>query len=71
MNKIHVSLENSSDEILCFNERVNLLFDGQTSIFSCRQFHQHLTRKFFVQMLFRQLFSSYMYVVKAAEMTLL
>jgi hypothetical protein len=26
------------------------------------QFHQHFTDKFFVQMLFRQLFSSYMYV---------
>ncbi len=28
------------------------------------QFHQHFTRAFFVQTLFRQLFSSYMYVEK-------
>ncbi len=33
------------------------------------QFHQHFTHKFFVQMLFQQLFSSYMYVVKAAKTT--
>jgi hypothetical protein len=36
--------------------------------FRC-QFYQHFTHKFFVQRLFRQLFSSYMYVEKAAEMT--
>jgi hypothetical protein len=33
----------------------------------CSQFHQCYTRKFFVQTLFWQLFSSYMYVVKAAK----
>ena len=33
------------------------------------QFHQHLTHKFFVPMSFRQLFSSYMYVEKAAKTT--
>jgi hypothetical protein len=37
---------------------------------SCSQFHQHFTYKFFVRMLYRQLFSSYMYVVNAAETTL-
>jgi len=31
------------------------------------QFHQHFTYKFFVRMLFWQLFFSYMYVEKAAE----
>jgi len=31
------------------------------------QFHQHFTCKFFVRMLFRQLFCSYMHVEKAAE----
>jgi len=30
------------------------------------QFHQHFTYEFFVRTLFRQLFSSYMYVEKAA-----
>jgi len=35
--------------------------------FRC-QFHQHYTRTFFVRTLFWQLFSSYIYVVKAAEM---
>jgi len=33
------------------------------------QFHQQWTYKFFVQTLFWQLFSSYMYIVKDAEMT--
>jgi len=32
-----------------------------------RQFHQHYMREFFVQTLLWQLFSSYMYVVKAAK----
>ncbi len=32
-----------------------------------RQFHQHFTYKFLVQMSFQQLSSSYMYVEKAAE----
>jgi len=36
---------------------------------ACSQFHQHFTYKFFVRTSFRQLFSSYMYVEKAAEMT--
>ncbi len=36
---------------------------------SCSQFHQHFMYNFFVQMLFWQLFSSYMYVEKAAETT--
>jgi len=34
------------------------------------QFHQRYTGEVFVHTLFRQLFSSYMYVVKAAKMTL-
>jgi len=34
----------------------------------CRQFHQRYAYKFFVRMLFQQLFSSYMYVEKAAKM---
>ncbi len=34
------------------------------------QFHQHFTYEFFVQTLFRQLFSSNMYVEKAAETTI-
>jgi len=34
----------------------------------CGQFHQHFTYKFFVRMFFWQLFSSYMYVEKAAQM---
>jgi hypothetical protein len=34
---------------------------------TCRQFHQRETRAFFVGTAFWQLFSSYMYVVKAAE----
>ncbi len=33
------------------------------------QYHQHFTYEFFVPMLFWQLFSSYMYIEKAAEMT--
>jgi hypothetical protein len=33
------------------------------------QFHQHFTGVFFVRKSFLQLFSSYMYVVKAAETT--
>ncbi len=33
------------------------------------QFHQHFTRKLFVQTLLRQLFSSYMYIEKAAKTT--
>jgi hypothetical protein len=35
---------------------------------SSSQIHQHLTYEFFVQMLFRQLFSSYMYIEKATKM---
>ena len=35
---------------------------------SCSQFHQHFMYNFFVQMLLRQLFSSYMYVEEAAKM---
>ena len=34
-----------------------------------RQFHQHYMCTFFIQTLFRQLFSSYMYIEKAAETT--
>jgi len=37
--------------------------------FSSSQFHQHFTDEFFVRTLFWQLFSSYMYVVKAAKTT--
>jgi len=33
------------------------------------QFHQCFTRKFFIRTLFRLLFSSYMYIVKAARST--
>ncbi len=33
------------------------------------QFHQHYRHKFFIRTLFQQLFSSYMYVVKAAKKT--
>jgi hypothetical protein len=33
------------------------------------QFHQHFTRQIFVQTSFWQLFSSYMYIDKAAETT--
>ncbi len=36
----------------------------------CSQFHQHFTYELFVQTLFWQLFSSYMYVEKAARTTL-
>jgi len=36
--------------------------------FAFGQFHQHFMYKFFVQTSFWQLFSSYMYVEKAAEM---
>ncbi len=35
---------------------------------TCRQFHQHKMRAFFVRTLFRQLFFSYMYIVKTAKM---
>jgi len=49
------------------SERVNINF--QTFNETYRQFHQCKTCKFFIQTLFRQLFSSYMYVVKAAETT--
>ncbi len=34
---------------------------------NCSQFHQHFTYKFFVWTLFQQIFSSYMYIEKAAE----
>ncbi len=36
---------------------------------TCSQIHQHFTYKFFVGMLFWQLFSSYVYIEKAAEKT--
>ncbi len=36
-------------------------------IATCRQFHQHFTCKFFVRTSFQQLFSSYMYLEKAAK----
>jgi len=36
---------------------------------TCRQFHQYFKYKFFVQTLFWQLFSSYMYIEKAAKTT--
>jgi len=36
---------------------------------SSSQFHQHFLYKFFVQTLFWQLFSSYMYIEKAVETT--
>jgi len=36
---------------------------------TCSQFHQHFKYKFFIQMLFWQLFASYMYIEKAAEAT--
>ncbi len=35
----------------------------------CSQFHQHFMYEFFVQTLYWQLFSSYMYIEKAAELT--
>jgi len=37
--------------------------------FNCSQFHQRYMREFFIHTLFQQLFSTYMYVVKAAETT--
>jgi len=51
--------------------REKKLFSYSTSIFFATkcQFHQRYTREFFVWMLFWQLFSSYMYVVKAAKTT--
>jgi len=36
---------------------------------TCCQFHQRYSCKFFLWTLFRQLFSSYMYIVKVAETT--
>ncbi len=45
------------------------LQDLSASTCSCRQFHQHFTYEFFVRMLFWQLFSSYMYIEKAAKTT--
>ncbi len=41
----------------------------KTEIVTYGQFHQHFTHKVFAQMLFWQLFSSYMYEEKAAKMT--
>jgi len=42
---------------------------SQKIISSRCQFHQHFTYEFSVQALFQQLFSSYMYVEKAAKTT--
>jgi len=56
----------------CLNTEPNNLRNFQTlqsTIPSCSQFHQRFTYKFFVRTLFRQLFSSYMYVEKAAKTT--
>ncbi len=41
---------------------------GESPVY--RQFHQHFTYKFFIQTSFWQLFSSYMYIEKAAKTTL-
>jgi len=58
--------------VKCDFKKNNILFYQGLSeslhSFLISDYHQHFNNKFFVRSLFWQLFSSYMYVEKAAEM---